>query len=228
MNVVPKTPLDAAIELLNIHYLAFNDAKPFADATQHPTPSDTRSWSQILISLLTGVNGVARQKGSDLSDGSDVKAANVWDAIDTPRFNGVIKSGTKSEMSGKIDYLDGLPYLYFVMWDNEPTTKKARCRVWAVRTQYDAVFREICVTWYKKQADGEIKSDNFQLHPPRNLNTDTFRNTCGNLDYPLLLNAEWREENNSYVSVHYDPEILNSGSCTPAEPLIAVKKPRKT
>lgn len=33
---------------------------------------------QILVSLITGINGLGRRKGSDLSDGSDVKSVNVW------------------------------------------------------------------------------------------------------------------------------------------------------
>ena len=57
-------------------------------------PVDLRGWSQIIVSVLTGIKGIARKKGADLEDGSDVKAANTWEAIDTPRFNGVIKAGT--------------------------------------------------------------------------------------------------------------------------------------
>ena len=60
--------------VFDAHHEAFFRAKPLADKTCHPVPCDTRSWSQILASLLTGINGKA-QKGSDLVDGSDVKAA---------------------------------------------------------------------------------------------------------------------------------------------------------
>jgi hypothetical protein len=86
-----------AIELLNKHYDDFYDMVEVARKTGHPVPMDTRGWSQILVSVLTGLSGLARKKGADLEDGSDVKAANTWEAIDTPRFNGVIKSGTKFE-----------------------------------------------------------------------------------------------------------------------------------
>src|SRR4026208_372513 len=90
------------LELLNLHRESFFDAEPLSNETGHPNPSDTKAWSQILISLLTGITGLYRKKGADFSDGSDVKGANTWGAIDTPRFNGVIKAGTKSAKSGKL------------------------------------------------------------------------------------------------------------------------------
>lgn len=203
---------EKVLEFLNRHHEAFFNAKPYADETLHPTPSDTRSWSQILVSLMTGVSGLASKKGADLEDGSDVKGANTWGAIDTPRFNGVIKSGTKSLKSGKLEYLDDLPHLYFVLWDNEPDNNRERCRVWVVRTQTDEVFRTMCRTWYEQREQGIIKSDNFQLHPPRGRNTNVFRNTCGNLNYPLLFAAEWVD--GAYQKTVYDPDTLQTGECT--------------
>lgn len=203
--------MNEIIDFLNLHYTSFFDAKPYADKTQHPTPSDTRSWSQILASLLTGVSGLARAKGADLADGSDVKGANTWGAIDTPRFNGVIKSGTKSDKSGKMEFLDGMPYLYFVLWDNEPINNRERCRVWVVNTKDDTVFRGICAKWYSQREEGIIKSDNFQLHPPRGKNSNVFRNTCGNLEYPLLYSAE--RVGSTYVQTHYDTSVLTNTFC---------------
>jgi hypothetical protein len=205
------THIDKVLELLNLHHRTFFEAKPFADETQHPNPSDTRGWSQILVSLLYQKKGLARKKGADIEDGSDVKAASAWDAIDTPRFNGVIKAGTKSELSGNMASLDAMPKLFFVLWDNEPENNRERCRVWVVRPQHDTVFREICKKWYKQRDEGTIKSNNFQLHPPRNLNHDVFRNTCGNLNYPLLFMAERVE--NQYVITHFDENILENGVC---------------
>jgi len=67
-----------AVDLLEEHYRAFHAAKSFADSTGHTAPTDTKSYSEILVSLLTGINGRQRRKGSDLEDGSDVKAANTW------------------------------------------------------------------------------------------------------------------------------------------------------
>jgi hypothetical protein len=163
---------------------------------------------------LTGIQGLARKKGADLSDGSDVKAANVWLAIDTPRFNGCVKSGRKSE-KGDLHCLDGMPYLFFVMWDTSPTTNTERCRVWVVRPGKDKAFREICTKWYQQRAQGIIRSDNFQLHPPRNLDSNTFRNRCGNLNYPLLFRADWRGSDYE-VTVH-DPDVLTNGRCTPVD-----------
>src|ERR1700730_2270876 len=98
------------------HHEAFFAAKPFADKTDHPVPCDTRAWSQILVSLLTGIKGRERKKGTDLLDGSDVKAANCWSAIDTPRFNGAIPAGRKSKTSRKsadVSALDETPCIFF-------------------------------------------------------------------------------------------------------------------
>jgi len=203
------------LAFLKLHHDAFFDVKPYADETDHPTPSDSRAWSQILVSMLTGIKGLAREKGSDLSDGSDVKAANTWGAIDTPRFNGVIKAGTKHSKAGKLEYLDDVPFLFFVLWDNEPQNNRERCRIWVVRPQYDKLFRNICRLWYKQRDAHEIISNNFQLHPPRGKNSDIFRNTCGNLNYPLLLCAEW--QNDKYVLAHYDPQVLKTCECSKAD-----------
>lgn len=179
---------------------------------EHPNPTDTRAWSQILISCLTGIPGLGRKKGADLADGSDVKAANVWDAIDTPRFNGCIKAGTQASSSDSISSLDHMPNLYFVLWDKNPLSRKPRCRVWVVRTQHDPEFRRIAGIWYGKKDRGEIVSNNFQLHPPRNLNSNVFRNSCGNLEYPLLFSAEYSGA--SYELTHFNGAIVNSGCCT--------------
>lgn len=209
-----KVNLEKAIEFLNLHHESFFNAKPYADETEHPAPSDTANWSQILSSLLTGIKGYARKKGPDLADGSDVKGANTWGAIDTPRFNGVIKAGTKSEHSGNLTFLDTMPNLIFVLWDNEPDENKERCRVWVSRPPIDPVFREMCELWYQKKAEGLITSNNFQLHPPRNKNSNIFRNRCGNLSYPLLLDAHWIESENSYKVNHFEPKVLTEGKCS--------------
>lgn len=211
--------IEKALNFLNLHHRAFFNAKPFADETEHPTPDDSRAWSQILVSLLTGIHGFARKKGADLSDGSDVKAANTWGAIDTPRFNGVIKAGTKSAHSGQMTYLDNTPFLYFVLWDNEPIAQLERCRIWCVRPPKDKLFRKICQNWYEKLENGEIISNNFQLHPPRGKNSNDFRNTCGNLTYPLLFSAEW--VNDAYLLTHYDTNILKNGKCSVADKILA-------
>jgi hypothetical protein len=201
----------SVLELLNEHHQSFFAAVKFAEATAQPVPSDTRAWSQILVSALTGVKGIARQKGADFADGSDVKAANLWLAIDTPRFNGCIKSGLKGE-KGSIACFDGMPLLFFVLWDHAAKTKNERCRVWVVRPQKDRLFRAMCENWYKQRDEGTIISHNFQLHPPRNLDSDVFRNKCGNLNYPLLLCAEWSGD--SYCVISYHPDVVKSGNCT--------------
>lgn len=194
--------------LLKLHHLSFDEANSYAKLTGHPVPSDTRAWSQILVSIITGIQGIKRKKGPDLSDGSDVKAANTWEAIDTPRFNGVTKAGTKSLMSGKLKYLNSMPYIFFVLWDKEPNKQRERCRVWAVRPQTDKLFRKMCDKWYKSKT---IKSNNFQLQPPRNKNSNVFTGTFGNLEYPILFKAEWYK--NHYRIKEYKPGVLKNGNC---------------
>lgn len=202
---------DKTLALLDLHFESFYAVEPYATETGHPVPMDTRGWSQIIVSTLCGVKGLERQKGADLDDGSDVKGANTWKAIDTPRFNGVIKAGTKASTSDKIDSLDGMPHLYLVLWD-ETVRNTARCRIWVVRTQQDEVFREMCSSWYDKRSIGEITSTNFQLHPPRGKDTDIIRNTCGNLSYPLYFSAE-RAEGEKYKLLQFNPQARLSGRC---------------
>lgn len=214
MNNATPSNLEDVLALLKLHRTTFREASKYAEETAHPVPSDTRAWSQILVSKLTGIKGIARKKGADLEDGSDVKAANVWLAIDTPRFNGCIKSGRKGER-GSISCLNDMPYLFFVLWDTEPSTRQDRCRVWVVRPATDPVFRGMCQTWYDQRDEGTIISDNFQLHPPRNLNSDVFRNTCGNLKYPLLFEAIW--EGGHYTVKRFDPKVLQRGTCAPSD-----------
>lgn len=200
-----------ALEILNIHHIHFFEGQKYAAWTKQPTPEDSRAWSQILISALTGIPGRARQKGSDLSDGSDVKSANAWFSIDRVRFNGVIKAGTHSKLAGSIDYLNQVPYLFFVLWDKNPNNGAERARVWVVNTQHDMLFRQIAQNWYDGLSAGTIISNNFQLHPPVNQNCDIFTNSYGNLSYPLMLCAEWN--GNKYVTLHYDPNVLYHGKC---------------
>jgi hypothetical protein len=209
--------LATALRILDVHYNSFHEAKPFADATGQLIPSDTKSWSQILICALTGQRGRDRQKGSDLADGSDVKAANCWCAIDTPRFNGCLPAGRLSATSRKeedLTALDGMPFLYFVLWDNRPADKAPRCRIWVVRPGKDPLFREMAVNWYERRKDGRIKSTNFQLHPPRFKDSNVIRNECGNLTYPLLFSAV--RLNGKFEIEKYDPTEAIEGECTPA------------
>jgi len=211
-NSTTVSPATQALALLDLHFESFYAAEPFATKTKHPVPMDTRGWSQILASVLTGVNGLERQKGADLADGSDVKGANTWEAIDTPRFNGVVKAGTKASTSDRIESLDSMPFLYLVLWD-ETVRQTARCRVWVVRPQVDPIFRGMCDSWYQKRVSGEISSSNFQLHPPRGRDTNVIRNTCGNLSYPLLFCAE-RAANEKYRLLSYEPSTLTTGLCS--------------
>jgi hypothetical protein len=202
----------SALEILDAHFLAFSSISKFAKDTGHPVPCDTRAWSQILVSVLTGLRGLQRKKGADLVDGSDVKGANCWEAINTPRFNGVVPAGRISRTSQKqlsVKALNNTPYIFFVLWDDTPGGVK-RCRVWCVRAAKDVVFRHVCGEWYRRRRLGEM-SNNFQLHPPRNLDSNEIRNSCGNLIVPLLFCAE--QKNDSFKSVHYEPQVLKRGVC---------------
>ena len=213
-----------ALELLDLHFDSFASVAEIARDTGHPVPVDTRGWSQILVSVLYGVKGPERRKGADLVDGSDVKAANTWEAIDTPRFNGVIKADTQAETSGRLESLDSMPYLFFVLWDHAPVSGQARCRIWVVRTQVDEAFRAMCQRWYEQRTAGIIRSTNFHVHPPRNLNINTFRNNCGNLDYPLYFHAE-RPVDGTFQLVRFNEEVLRSGQCVTASAAEAAQVP---
>ena len=206
--------IDAVLELLELHHASFFKIAPRAAETGHTVPSDTKSWSEILVSLLTGLQGRKRQKGSDLADGSDVKAANVWEAIDTPRFNGVLPAGRTTSAAQKpedVSALDDVPFLFFVLWDHEQASRLPRCRVWVVRPPDDPAFRGMATAWYGAKERGVITSNNFQLHPPRNLDTNVFRNTCGNLRYPLLFCAV--RGTDGYQIRHFDESVLQDGQC---------------
>ncbi len=209
------TILNNVLDVLNTHHIHFFEGLEYAENTAQPVPEDSRAWSQILISTLTGIPGLARQKGPDLKDGSDVKSANAWCSIDTVRFNGVIKAGTHSHLAGSMAYLDQMPFLFFVMWDYNPHTREERVRIWVVRPQYDVLFRRMAQRWYDQLSRGLIRSTNFQLHPPVNENNDVFTNNCGNLSYPLLLEAEWNGR--QYEIVSYDPNVLEHGQCASAD-----------
>ena len=200
--------------VLEMHYASFRAMVPIAARTGHTVPTDTKSWSEILVSLLTGLHGRGRRKGSDLSDGSDVKAANVWEAIDTPRFNGVLPAGRTSNVAHKpeaVEALDDIPHIFFVLWDHGEHDPLPRCRVWVVRPSADPEFRTMASGWYHDKALGIIRSNNFQLHPPRGKDSDVIRNTYGNLEYPLLFTAICRL--GKYEVVHFDPRAIESGLC---------------
>ena len=215
MNDELKTRIARTLHLLDEHYESFYSITEVARETGHPVPIDTRGWSQIIVSVFTGIRGIDRKKGADLADGSDVKGANTWEAIDTPRFNGVIKAGTRADHSDSLDYLDATPFLFLVLWD-ENVLAQHRCRIWVVRPQYDPEFRRMCQGWYSARAEGKIKSSNFQLHPPRGRETNVVRNSFGNLSYPLLF-ASRRKKKKGFVIQHYDESAMENGLCIRAD-----------
>ncbi len=200
------------LTLLDAHLDSFFAVVDIARKTKHPVPVDTRGWSQIIVSALCAIDGIARKKGADLVGGSDVKGANTWEAIDTPRFNGVLKAGTLASSSDRVESLDGMPYLFFVLWDNAPERRSERVRIWCVRPQVDKVFRGMAELWYAARKKNIIRSSNFQLHPPRGRDSNIFTNTYGNLEYPLLFCAE-RAAGEKYKLVSHNPQVLKKGRC---------------
>ena len=212
MNAEHKN-LAEALTLLDQHHQSFYAAVDIATRTGHPVPVDSRGWSQIIVSVLTGIHGLKRKKGADLADGSDVKAANTWQAIDTPRFNGVIKAGTQAATAGTMASLDAMPYLFFVLWDQNGAGQD-RCRIWCVRPQTDKLFRAMCERWYAGCKSGDIISSNFQLHPPRGRDDNIIRNSLGNLTYPLLFCAT--HDKSGYAVTTFAPELLKNGVCKAA------------
>lgn len=101
--------------------------------------------------------------------------------------------------------------LISVLWDVNPDNNRERARIWAIRPQYDDLFRAVAEEWYLQRANRQIISNNFQLHPPVNKNDDVFTNRCGDLAYPLLFMAEWNGR--EYDILSYSPEVLVDGEC---------------
>lgn len=79
---------------------------------------------------------------------------------------------------------------------------------------YDSNFRLMADAWYTQRNTGIIASDNFQLHPPRNLDNNIMRNNCGILQYPLLLDARV-DANGQYYTHEHNPDVLMNGLCLP-------------
>ena len=65
--------------------------------------------------------------------------------------------------------------------------------------------------WYKQRQQGIIKSANFQLHPPRNKDSNVFTNKCGNLVYPLVFEAIF--ESNTYKITKKNLNLIDSSTC---------------
>ena len=65
--------------------------------------------------------------------------------------------------------------------------------------------------WYQDKAAGIIRSNNFQLHPPRNRDSNVIRNSYGNLEYPLLFAATRRSD--GYEIDYCVPTLTAAGFC---------------
>jgi hypothetical protein len=125
-----------------------------------------------------------------------------------------LKKSDEERPPGNSSALDATPHLFFVLWDHVDETDIHRVRIWVVRANMDAVFRRMADIWYEQRRTGAIKSNNFQLHPPRNTDSNVFTNDAGTLVYPLLLDA--RCTDGIFVSHIYEPGVLETGTCAVA------------
>ena len=98
-----------------------------------------------------------------------------------PRWNNPLGTAAKVQ-----SYL-ALPAMYFVLFD---TLRKRepfpfRVRVWKVNPRADTAFRDVVRRWAARTSSG-----NFQLHPPCWKDTNVTSNRAGNLELPLLFEAQ--------------------------------------
>lgn len=153
------------------------------DLTKQPSQIDTGYISQHLVSLITSVyGGMMRGKGTDLEDGSEVKAANFLDSLDkrgatAPRWN-----LSSNSLRGMEAFLH-LPAIYFVSIDLN-STGRFRTRVWKMNPQKHARFKKRYIEWMEKLGKPKLINENrpginFQLFPPR-IRTDEYFARHGN------------------------------------------------
>lgn len=148
------------------------------DLTKQPSQIDTGYISQYLVSLITSIyGGLMRGKGTDLDDGSEIKAANFLDSLDkkgavAPRWN--LSSNNLKTMEAFLTF----PAIYFVSMDLN-SEGNFRTRVWKLDPSKHVLFRKRYLEWMKKL--GKIKLEdpgrpgiNFQLFPPRNKTNEDF------------------------------------------------------
>lgn len=146
--------------------------------TAQSSQIDTGYIAQHLVSLRTQIPGQGmRGKGDDLCDGSEVKAANFLDSLDkkgatAPRWN--FSAVTPRIMERFLNYNP----LYLLSIDLDEN-RKIRIRIWAVDVTRHKALRERYILWmntkgYKKFANNNNESVNFQLFPPRMFVNESF------------------------------------------------------
>ena len=108
------------LAVLNEHYRSFHAAKPFADRTGHTVPSDTKSFSEGLVSLLTGLPGRRRRKSYDLADGIRRQGREPLGrdrhAV-VQRLRSRRAHDERIPQTNDVTALDDIPFLFFVLWD---------------------------------------------------------------------------------------------------------------
>lgn len=146
--------------------------------TAQSSQIDTGYIAQHLVSLRTQIPGQGmRGKGLDLSNGSEVKAANFLDSQDkkgavAPRWN--FTAITPTIMEKFLTYTS----LYLLSIDQNPYNK-IRIRIWKIDVTKNELLTERYKLWmntkgYVKFKNNKNESVNFQLFPPRNKTNETF------------------------------------------------------
>lgn len=165
--------------------------------TKQTAQLDSGYLAQQLVSILTGISGSGlRGRGDDLSDGSEIKAANTIQATDTPRWNHSLR--TDEQVRAHL----AKPAVYYVLFDTVIRNDEApfRCRVWRVLTATDAAYRALVENWSVQRTLGRY---NMQIQPPRW--TTTNRATCFGtvIELPLFFHAQQKEMGKlDFVEVH--------------------------
>lgn len=182
--LVAKMPEKERVELTKkIIKEVFIEQKKILDywkeITGQPSQVDSGYLAQHLISLLTGIPGEGlRGKGIDLGDNSEIKSACCVGGIDIPRWN------LSFQNDKAMDEILSIPNIYFVLFDEKDN--KLRIRVWRIDPDKDEGFKKTFDIWRKS----ERKSKNFQIHPPVRKDSNIATNLSGNLELPLMYEAQ--------------------------------------
>lgn len=155
--------------------------------TNQTAQLDSGYLAQQLVSILTGISGSGlRGKGDDLSDGSEIKAANTIQSTDTPRWNHSLKN------DAKVNEHIAKPAIFYVLFDTlkRDTESPFRCRVWKVEPAKDVLYRQLVQGWNTNRPASRY---NMQIQPPRW--EDSNRVSCfgSELQVPLFFHAQQKE-----------------------------------
>lgn len=158
--------------------------------TQQTSQFDSGYLAQQLTSILTGIPGTGmRGRGDDLSDGSEVKAANTVQATDTPRWNHSLDRKPKRT---KINELLARPSVFYVLFDTKERDEDApfRCRIWRVNPSTDKGYQKLVKNWAANRGKSTY---NMQIQPPRWSVSNEAACLGTHIELPLFFHAEQKE-----------------------------------